>query len=112
MRFHRRNGRRKVVTAGHVKADQDEDALVTALAKAYRWQDELESGEHSSVEDLAKTKKINLSYASRILRLTSLAPDIVEAVLNGRPPEGLSLRALHKGIPLAWEAQRQLWPVA
>ncbi len=112
MRFRRRNGSQKIVTAGQAKEDQDDDALVAALAKAHRWQEELESDQHSSVEDLAKAYKVNLSYASRMLRLTSLAPDIVEAVLAGRPPAGLSLRALHKGIPFYWEEQRQLWPTA
>ena len=112
MRFHRRNGSQKIVTAGQAKEDQDEDAPWRACPKAHRWQGELESDQHSSVEDLAKAYKVNLSYASRMLRLTSLAPNIVEAVLGGRPPAGLSLRALHKGIPLYWEEQRQLWPTA
>jgi hypothetical protein len=112
MRFHRRNGQQRIVTAGQAKEDQDDDALLAAISKAYRWQSQLESGEHTDIEELAKANKVDRSYAARMLRLTSLAPDIVEAVIIGRPPEGLSLRALHKGIPLSWEEQRQIWPTA
>ena len=80
-----------------------------ALARAWQWQEELESGKYSGVEELARAKKVDRSYAGRLLKLTSLAPEIVEALLAGQGPEGLSLRQLRRGIPLSWEDQRELW---
>ena len=78
-----------------------------AIAWAWKWQEELESGEYSTIEELASAKKIDVSYARRMFRLNSLAPDIVEAILDDRAPDGLSLAKLHRGIPLSWEQQRQ-----
>ncbi len=60
------------------------------------------------MEDLARAKGGNGTYVSRILRLTLLAPDIVEAILDGRQPAGLQLDDLLEGFPLAWERQREL----
>jgi len=79
--------------------------LVTAIAKAYAWQEELESGEYGSTEELAKAKKVDRSYAGRILKLTSLAPEIVERILAGETPESISLRKLRSGIDLIWSKQ-------
>lgn len=62
--------------------------LVSALAKAYCWQEQLESGELASLEDLAAANGVDHTYVGRILRLTSLAPEIVERILNGNEPEG------------------------
>ncbi len=83
-------------------------ALVKALARAQRWQRMLESGECASFTELAATEKIDRSYLCRVLRLTLLAPEIVEAILDGRQPEGMTLRALMKGFPAEWQEQR-IW---
>ncbi len=112
VRFRRRNGRQMIVAAGEgegSKAGSDDNALALAIARAWQWQEELESGEYSTVEELAATKKIDVSYVRRMFRLNSLAPDIVEAMLQNRTPVGLSLRQLRRGIPLAWCKQRELW---
>ena len=79
--------------------------MVKAFARAFRWRRMLESGAHATVEDLAAAEKINASYLSRILRLTLLAPDIVEAILDGRQPADLQMDALLKPIPREWAAQ-------
>ena len=90
------------------KAKQD-DALLKALARAHRWKGMLESGEVASVKDLAKQEKIDDSYVARVLRLTLLAPDIVEAILNGCQPDGMSYRELAKPFPVEWSLQREKW---
>ena len=54
-------------------------------------------------EELAAAEKINSSYVSRLLRLTLLAPDIVEAILDERQPEGMTLPALMKPFPVEWD---------
>ena len=82
-----------------------DNTMIKALARAHRWKRMLESGEFATVQDLAATEKINPSYLSRVLRLTLLAPDIVEAILDGRQPAGLQLDALLKPFPAEWEWQ-------
>jgi hypothetical protein len=79
--------------------------MVKALARAFRWRKMLDTGVHVSLEELAAAKGITPSYVSRILRLTLLAPDIVEAILDGRQPEGLRLEDLLEGFPAEWDGQ-------
>ena len=75
-----------------------------ALARAHRWQRMLESGEYGSIEELAAAERINPSYLARVLRLTLLAPDIVESILDGQAPE-VTLGWLLKTMPTDWERQ-------
>jgi hypothetical protein len=80
--------------------------LKVALARAFRWQKMIESGEAQSNCDVARKLKLDQSYVARTIRLASLAPDIVEAILRGEEPSGLSLRTMRGEIPLDWEEQR------
>ena len=86
----RRRGGRKVVIAPDgteapvIAAARIDSALVKALARAFRWRRMLESGVVSTVGEIATREKINKSYVSRILRLTLLAPQTVEAILDGK----------------------------
>jgi hypothetical protein len=79
--------------------------IVKALARAHRWKAMLESGAYSSMTELAKVENINLSYLCRVLRLTLLAPDIVEALLNGRHEQLQLFDLLHPIAPV-WTEQR------
>jgi hypothetical protein len=83
---------------------QPDGALVKALARAHRWQRMLESGEYGTLAEMADAERISGSYVSRILRLTLLAPDIVERILDGRPTAGLP--QLLRPFPVEWEKQR------
>ena len=74
--------------------------LVKALARAFRWRRMLETGRYGTIDEIAAAEKINDSYVSRVLRLTLLAPEIVEAILDGRQPEGMMLPGLLKGVPV------------
>lgn len=65
----------------------------------------MEAGRFATINELAAAEKINSSYVSRLLRLTLLAPDIVEAVLNGRQPEGMTLPGLMEPFPVEWARQ-------
>ena len=109
----RKRGGRKVVIAPYGSDSwapprpRVDNTMVKALARAHRWKRMLESGESATVHDLAVAEKINPSYLSRILRLTLLAPDIVEVILDGRQPAGLQLDALLSPIPVDWSTQRQ-----
>jgi len=111
VRFYRRNGRQMILTDGEPSAAATPDrkanqTLIEAIAKGHRWQGQLESGEYPSIEDLAHAVGCDRTYVGRLLRLTSLAPDIVEAILRGDEPDGLSLEKLRKNLPVRWEDQR------
>ena len=84
---------------------QPDGTLVEALARAWRWQRMLECGEHGTLAELADAEDIGQSYVCRVLRLTLLAPAIVERILDGRPTAGLA--QLLKPFPVEWEQQRQ-----
>jgi hypothetical protein len=80
--------------------------MVKALARAFRWRKMLDSGVHATLDDLASTKGVAPSYVSRVLRLTLLAPEIIEAILDGRQPAELQLDDLLAAFPLEWAGQR------
>ena len=112
----RRRGGRKVVIAPDgteapvIAAARIDSTLVKALARAFRWRRMLESGVVSTVGEIAVREKINKSYVSRVLRLTLLAPGIVEAILAGRQPTEMTLRGLMKGFPVKWKGLRsEFW---
>src|SRR5919106_1196515 len=110
MRFQRRGGRKRIVAPDGSEIvpsskPQPDRTLVKALARAWRWQRMLESSEYGTLAELADAEGIRRSYVCRVLRLTLLAPDIVERILDGRPTAGLA-RFL-KPFPVAWERQRQ-----
>ncbi|MCA3288653.1 MAG: hypothetical protein ING09_19140 [Roseomonas sp.] len=80
--------------------------LVKALARAFRWRRMIETGRYATVAELAAAEKINPSYVSRVLRLTLLSPTMIEAILAGRQPEGVTLPALLEGVPVGWAWQK------
>jgi hypothetical protein len=108
--FLQRGGRKQILsppgTAPWSPAPRVDGALVKAVVRAHRWWHMLESGEYSSSAELAKAEKVNDSYLSRILRLTLIAPDIIEANLAGRQASTLQLDDLLKPLPAAWGRQR------
>jgi hypothetical protein len=63
---------------------------------------------HLSISELARNLEVDGSYMTRILKLTTLAPDIVEAIINGEEPDGLSLAKLIRAFPEEWSEQRSL----
>ena len=82
-----------------------DNAMVKALARAFRLRKMLDQGKHATLEDLARAKGVNVTYVSRILRLTLVAPAVVEAILDGRQPVRLQLDDLMQGFPLEWKGQ-------
>ena len=114
----RRHGGRKLVIVPEGNGvpvrpnPSPDDTLLKALARAHRWKRVLESGAVQSLNELAEAEKINPSYLSRIYRLTLLAPDIVEAILDGRQPRTLQLADLMDDMPVEWERQRERFGVA
>ena len=84
-------------------------AVVQALGRAFSWAEAIENGEFHSITDLARSLDVDNAYVVRILKLTTLAPDIIEAILNGEEPSGLSLTRLIRIFPMDWERQRALF---
>ena len=87
-----------------------DNTLVKALARAHRWNKLLESGRYGSAAELATAEKINPSYVSRVLRLTLLAPDIVEAIVEGRQANSMEAALLLQPFSTAWHEQRRALP--
>lgn len=112
MTFKKRSGRRHIVLPDGVPTSPtvEDDArcpLKVALARAFRWQKMIESGEVTSNCDLARKLHLDQSYVARTIHLASLAPDIVDAILKGDEPSGLSLKSMREDIPLDWDKQRK-----
>jgi hypothetical protein len=107
--FLQRGGRKQILTPPGATpwspATRVDTALVKAVVRAHRWRQMLESGEYASSAELAKTEKVNDSYLSRILRLTLIAPDLIEAILSGRQPSTFQLDEMLKPLPAAWALQ-------
>ncbi len=112
MRLERRGGRKLIIapdgSAPTTAKPERDETMIKALVKAHRWRRRIESGKAKSITDLAAHEGVTDAYVCRILPLAWLAPEIVEAVLDGRQPEGLTLAGLLRGMPLAWEEQRHL----
>ena len=110
--FRKRGGRKLVVIPDDSewasRAARIDNTLVKALARAHRWKRMLESGEFASVIELAHSQKINESYLCRILRLTLLAPEIVEWVLDGRQAPTLQLAEILGPLSPLWVDQAQI----
>jgi hypothetical protein len=74
--------------------------MVKAIDPAFQWREMLEN--HATIAEIAAAEKINESYVGRVLRLTLLAPEIVEAILNGRQPAQMTLAVLMRRFQLRW----------
>ncbi len=108
LRVKPRGGRKAMVTPGVLALERRQDiTLIKALARAFRWRRMLETGRFATINELAAAEKINSSYFSRVLRLTLLSPAIVEAILDGRQPDGMTLPALMEPFPVEWDAQQR-----
>jgi site-specific DNA recombinase len=111
--FKYQNGRKLIVTPETLEGENSDSPdvvqypIIRAIGKAHQWKAMLESGEVASISDLSRTLEFSHSYIIRILSLTTLAPDIVEAIINGEEPSGLSLEKLVSGFPEDWEEQRK-----
>jgi len=106
-RIVKRGGRREMILPPNAQTRrQADDSLIKALARAFRWKRMLESGEFSTITELAQRERIAAPFLTRTMRLTQLAPDLVEAILDGRQPRGLTLEALREPLPSDWSVQR------
>ena len=105
-RIVKRGGRKEMpMPEGAAPPRRTDSALVMALARAFRWKRVLESGEFATIGELAEREGIAPSYMTRVLRLTLLAPDLVEAILDGKQGPQVTLARVLKAFPALWAAQ-------
>ena len=104
-----RGGRKEIISdvpeAPAVSSLRTGNALLKALARAHRWRSMIESGQYTSITELAQAQNVNESYACRLLRLTLLAPAIVADILNGNYTSALMLKQFMKPFPVEWNKQ-------
>ena len=104
----KRGGRKEVQLPDGAPVQRRTDStLLKALARAFRWKRMLESGAFNTINELAEHEGIAPSYMTRVMRLTLLAPDIVEAILDGRQVPGINMSRLLDPFPLEWVEQRK-----
>ena len=109
-RLVKRGGRTEIVVPTNSTPTRKSDGtLVKALARAFRWKRLLDDGVFTSITEIADDEKLSFTYISRVLRLSTLAPDIVEAIVDGAQPRSLMLAELLDGVPPCWVDQRSRW---
>lgn len=105
-RIVKRGGRKEMqMPEGAAHPRKTDNTLVKALARAFRWKRMLESGEFATIAELAEREGIAPSYMTRVLRLTLLAPDIVEAILDGKQGPEVTLAQVLEPFPVEWQRQ-------
>ena len=112
----RRGGRKQIIGpdgavarpgdggAGVVPVNGD-PALIKALARGFRWRRMLEEGRYASISEMAKAEGVERGYVGSLLRLTLLPPEMVEAIVEGRQPQGVTLPGLMEPFPVEWNLQ-------
>ena len=104
----KRGGRKEMqLPDGAAQPRRTDSTLVKALARAFRWKRMLESGEFATIAELAEREGIAPSYMTRVLRLTLLAPDIVEAIMDGKQRPEVTLAQIITQTRLEWDGQRR-----
>jgi len=112
MAFKKRGGRKVIVlpdgSHGHpIPTATIDNTMIKAIARAFRWQKLLENGTYTCLDDIARSEKIGASFVSRYYRLVLLAPDIIEAILDGRQPAQMTVKELLLPFPVEWDRQRR-----
>ena len=93
------------VTSAPAPRTRVDSALLKALARGFRWRKLLETGHFATIQEIAEAENINPSYVSRLLRMTLLAPEIVEAIMAGSHPTGLTRAKVMQPFPMEWHRQ-------
>lgn len=117
MTIRRRGGRKQIIgpdgapmqarkDGPGVETTNGDPALVKALARAFRWRRLLEEGRYASIRELAAAEAVDRAYVARRLRLTLLAPSLVEAIIDGRAPPELDMATVLARCSARWHHER------
>src|SRR6478735_4501807 len=104
--------RKEIIVPGEPTPRRVNHGLILAIARAKRWMQGLCDGRYQDTAEIARRFKLNDAHVRRLLRFGYLAPDIIEAIVEGRQPRALTVRRLLKGIPCAWADQRKVFGFA
>ncbi len=115
--FKRRQSRKTIVspTGKNIKAitnvegPKQDHVFVSSLIKAFDWQEKLDSGKYETPKELAEKEDIEPTHMYRIMRLTLLAPDIIQTIMDGTQPRALTLQDVIRGFPISWREQRDMF---
>lgn len=112
MAFRRRGGRAVIVLPDGTRAVGApamtiDNTMIKLVARAHRWQQQLLQGVYTSIEEMAVAEAINPSYVSRVMRLACLAPEITEAIIEGKHPAHLTAKELLAPFPMEWAGQNR-----
>lgn len=111
----KRRGSRRLIIAPDIsiidgrelpKEPIKDEKLIKTLVRAFQWQEWIDTGKYSDIKELAQKEKTESTYAARVIRLTLLAPDIIESILDGTQPRDLTLQKVIRGFPCSWPEQR------
>ena len=110
----RTSGRKRIVTRENTENQPlanahciaYRNAMLIAIARGFRWRKLLDEGRYMSIHQMADDLGVVAPYMSRLIRLTLLAPDIIEAIVDGREPDGMSIEQLRRPMPLLWGDQQ------
>ena len=109
-RIVKRGGRKEMVLPeGAAQPRRTDNTLVKALGRAFRWKRMLESGEFTTIAELAEHENIAPSYMTRVLRLTLLAPELVEVILDGKQGPEVTMRRLLESFSDEWQKQGEFF---
>lgn len=88
-------------------ATRQDDKLLKALGRAYRWHSWILTGKYKNADEMAERQKIDKSYMQRVMRIMQLSPKIIEAILDGEQPEGFALRDIERTFTPIWAEQEK-----
>ena len=109
-RVMKRGGRKEMhLPEGTTQPRRTDHTLIKALARAFRWKRMLESGAFATIAELAEHEGIAFTYMARLMRLSLLSPELVDAVMDGHQPANITLANLMDPFPANWKEQHALW---
>lgn len=115
MKMKRRGGRKLIIVPDGLEKTAPANPecnmpLAAAVARGHQWNEKFLSGKYRTVSELANKVGVDKSFFTRMMNLALLAPDIIDAIMNGREPDGLTFKDLTvKPLPLSWDEQRRMW---
>ena len=105
--FLKRNQQTEIHVSGEAAERRQDKQLIVALVRAFGWQNKLDKG-NLNIQELSELEQLERGYMGKIIKLTLLAPDIVESILAGLQPPDLTLISfLRSPIPVDWNEQRK-----
>ena len=108
----KRNGRPKIMPPADLAPDYDDKAvdphILRAIAKAWSWRRKLDSGQVTTIQDIATAEDVTAVYVGRVLKLAYLAPAVLERLLIERRTPAVSVKELVKAADSPWMKQQAL----